>query len=170
MSARLKALINHGYVWERVSWEIRDADVKGEGMFLTEPVQAGSVVFIARGPVEFGHFEESDCYLYPDWYSVGRDIWIDIQYPYIKINHSCNPNLGIDGVRCFVALRDIQAGEELTFDYSITDDEEDWVMHCSCKETACRNEVRAIQHTPVAALKQSLPYIPPYFRRKIFGK
>lgn len=164
LMARLYALFRYGHLAERTRWEVRPADPKGEGLFATISISKGSLLFVATGPVEFGHFEGQDCYTFPDWYMVNHDIWIDIQKPYIKINHSCEPNVGIDGSRCFVAIRDIAPEEELTFDYSITDDESDWEMTCLCGSTHCRKTVRAIQNTPEEDLLRSYPYIPTYFK------
>jgi hypothetical protein len=39
-------------------------------------------------------------------------------------NHSCNANLGMRGEITFVAMRDIHAGEELTHDWAVTDDDD----------------------------------------------
>ena len=41
----------------------------------------------------------------------------------MHLNHSYEPNLGVQGQITFVALCDIAADEELTFDYAMTDDE-----------------------------------------------
>jgi uncharacterized protein len=53
-------------------------------------------------------------------------------------NHSCNPNLGVRGEITFVAIRDIRAGEELTHDWAMTDDD-DYSMECKCGASNCRN-------------------------------
>jgi hypothetical protein len=37
------------------------------------------------------------------------------------LNHSCEPNVGIQGQIVVVAMRDIAAGEELTIDYALID-------------------------------------------------
>ena len=55
----------------------------------------------------------------------------------MHLNHCCEPNLGLQGEIVFVAMRDITAGEELTFDYAMTDDES-YEMECRCGSTACR--------------------------------
>jgi hypothetical protein len=46
-------------------------------------------------------------------------------------NHSCEANLGIRGEISFVAMRDIRAGEELTHDWAMTDDD-DYSVECKC--------------------------------------
>ena len=55
----------------------------------------------------------------------------------MHLNHSCNPNVGVRGEITFIAMRDIEAGEELTFDYAMTDNE-DYEMHCNCGTQNCR--------------------------------
>jgi SET domain-containing protein len=84
------------------------------------------------------------------------------------INHSCNPNGGLvcaDGRIRFRAIRDIARGEELTFDYSTTMDEDGWEMNCLCGDPGCRGVVRDFKHLPPAvqgrylALGVVLPYI-----------
>jgi uncharacterized protein len=52
-------------------------------------------------------------------------------------NHSCNPNLGMRGEITFVAMRDIRAGEELTHDWAMTDDDE-YSVECKCRAPNCR--------------------------------
>src|SRR5262252_3947499 len=49
----------------------------------------------------------------------------------LYLNHSCNPNLGLRGEITFVAMRDIRAGEELTHDWAMTDDD-DYSFDCNC--------------------------------------
>ena len=52
-------------------------------------------------------------------------------------NHSCDPNLGMRGEITFVAMRDICAGEELTHDWAMTDDD-DYSIECNCGAPDCR--------------------------------
>ena len=37
------------------------------------------------------------------------------------INHSCDPTCGMRGATVLVALRDLEAGEAITYDYATTD-------------------------------------------------
>jgi hypothetical protein len=55
-------------------------------------------------------------------------------------NHSCDPNIGVQGQIVFVALRVIPAGEELTHDWATTDDE-DYELECRCGAAACRRTI-----------------------------
>jgi hypothetical protein len=56
------------------------------------------------------------------------------------LNHSCDPNVQIVGQIAFRAMRDIDPGEELTFDYA-TGDDDDWEMECACGVPRCRGQV-----------------------------
>ena len=57
------------------------------------------------------------------------------------INHSCTPNCEPDEIsgRVYVfALRNIKAGEELTYDYNLYDGELEDESICHCKAKNCR--------------------------------
>lgn len=56
------------------------------------------------------------------------------------LNHSCDPNVRIVGQITFRAMRDIDVGEELTFDYA-TGDDDDWEMECACGSLEFRGRV-----------------------------
>jgi uncharacterized protein len=56
------------------------------------------------------------------------------------INHSCEPNVGFGGNIVLVAMRDIDAGEELTTDYALFDDY-DGEMECRCGTASCRGTI-----------------------------
>jgi uncharacterized protein len=53
------------------------------------------------------------------------------------LNHSCEPNVGIQGQIVFVAMRDVAAGEELTLDYGTIDHDTE-PMACRCGAEECR--------------------------------
>ena len=55
-------------------------------------------------------------------------------------NHSCEPNIGVQGQIVFVALRQILPGEELTHDWATTDDD-DYILECRCGAPTCRRLV-----------------------------
>ncbi len=87
------------------------------------------------------------------------------------INHSCNPNGGLiyrDGKVGFIAIRDIRKGEELSFDYSTTMDEDCWEMACLCGDKNCRGTVRDFKHLPEALQERyiSLGVVMPYIVKR----
>lgn len=56
-------------------------------------------------------------------------------------NHSCEGNFGFNSEGDFVALRDIEIGEELTSDYGLAESNPDFVMKCTCGTRSCRRTV-----------------------------
>lgn len=67
-------------------------------------------------------------------------------------NHSCEPNAGIRGQILLAAMRDIAAGEEITFDYatvlcrspheeSAEDKSRPYGFECKCGTPTCRGRI-----------------------------
>jgi uncharacterized protein len=57
------------------------------------------------------------------------------------VNHSCDPNCGIVGSVLLVTMRDVDAGEELCFDYAMTDSDDYDTFKCGCGSARCRGEI-----------------------------
>ena len=51
---------------------------------------------------------------------IGVNRYLDLDEPGRLVNHSCDPNAAIREELLLVAIRDIQIGEEIRFDYSTT--------------------------------------------------
>ena len=70
----------------------------------------------------------------------------------MSFNHSCDPNLGFRNLLDLYAIRDIEAGEELTFDYSLNARGIYfwWKMShpCKCGARNCRGVVGTIASLP----------------------
>jgi len=57
------------------------------------------------------------------------------------VNHSCDPNAGVQGQITLVALRDIEPGEEICFDYAMSDGSTYDEFDCQCGSSRCRGRV-----------------------------
>lgn len=57
------------------------------------------------------------------------------------LNHSCDPNIGLDKNFNFVAMRNIKRGEELCWDYAYDETNPRFRMECSCGSKKCRKIV-----------------------------
>ena len=80
---------------------------------------------------------------------IGDDLFIDIDNNALFINHSCDPNSGIKGENQLYAIRNIEKGEEITFDYSTTVGKNiDWIMDCKCGSNNCRGKIGNIMSVP----------------------
>jgi hypothetical protein len=86
------------------------------------------------------------------------------------VNHSCDPNAGmlIDGTDVrLIAIREIPSGEQITFDYSTTMDEDDFEFDCLCGSQECRRRIRDFKHLSEGTKKRygQLGVVPDYNRR-----
>ena len=59
----------------------------------------------------------------------------------MRVDHSCEPNVGMGGNVVLVAVRQIAAGEELTIDYALFLGDPGFAMACRCGTAACRGMV-----------------------------
>jgi SET domain-containing protein len=67
------------------------------------------------------------------------------------INHSCNPNCGLNimGDRAFLfSIHLIRYGSEITFDYSTSSNDtlDQWKMECKCGDFKCRKVISGYQY------------------------
>ncbi len=83
------------------------------------------------------------------------------------INHSCDPNLGLRGQITLVALRDIEAGEEVCFDYAMTDSTPYDEFECHCGSANCRGTVRGEDWQLPELWAKYAGYFSPYLQRRI---
>jgi len=67
-----------------------------------------------------------------------------------EANHSCDPNTRVDvrdeqkGLAVLVAIKLIDPGDEITYDYGATLEPGDtWTMECRCGSPLCRGLIRA---------------------------
>ncbi len=58
-----------------------------------------------------------------------------------EMNHSCDPNTWWAGSNSLVARRDIQPGEEVTYDYSTAGVDHAFEMRCFCGSPHCRGTI-----------------------------
>ena len=82
-------------------------------------------------------------------------------------NHSCEPNLGFSGQIALVAMRDIEVGEHLCFDYAMSDGEPYDEFDCRCGSLNCRKKVTGNDwKLPQLSVKYR-NYFSPYLARRI---
>lgn len=138
----LKKIHQESYVNPKV--ERRDADGKGIGLFARENIKKGEIVSISGGVIihktdwnelsktfgDYAYYIENDFLIAPLNPDNPSDDW--------RMNHCCNANCGVRGQICFVALRDIEKEEELTFDYAMTESDPEYKIKLNCKNGSCR--------------------------------
>lgn len=82
-------------------------------------------------------------------------------------NHSCEPNLGFTGQIGLIALRDIQTGEELSFDYVMSDGGPYDEFNCDCGNPNCRGKVTGNDWKRPELWQKYAGYFSPYLARRI---
>ena len=123
---------------------IRSSSLHGAGVYTTAPIPRGTHVLEYTGPrltteETDGLYADSEVtYLYG--MADGKTV-IDGFGMAAFVNHSCQPNCEADQIDnrvWIIALRNIAAGEELTYDYNIYDAEPGEDVTCHCGANSCR--------------------------------
>jgi uncharacterized protein len=84
-------------------------------------------------------------------------------------NHSCEPNLGFSGQIGLVAMRDIEAGEELRFDYAMCDGGPYDEFDCRCGTPHCRGKVTGTDWRNPDLWVRYDGYFSPYLAKRILA-
>jgi uncharacterized protein len=149
---------------------IHESSIEGSGVFAVRLFRKGEPVLAIddsrtvndHAPLQPGE-EERHC----DYLECGRVVLM--QPPERYINHSCDPNTyvkTVNGKRFVIARRDIAAGEEITYDYSINSDG-DTVWLCRCDAGRCRREIHSdFFHLPIEFQREYLPLLDDWFRKE----
>jgi SET domain-containing protein len=83
------------------------------------------------------------------------------------VNHSCDPNAGLIGQICMVAMRDINADEEVCFDYAMSDSSDYDEFQCQCGSDICRVTITGNDWKIPALQEKYYGYFIPYLQRRI---
>eukprot|EP01027_Heterolobosea_sp_BB2_P021600 GEZU01031135.1.p2 GENE.GEZU01031135.1~~GEZU01031135.1.p2 ORF type:complete len:168 (+),score=43.96 GEZU01031135.1:69-572(+) len=84
------------------------------------------------------------------------------------LNHSCDPNTYIDTERReVVALKDIEPGEELTFNYLSTEYDMASPFDCLCKSPKCFGTIRGFKHIADPEDRKRISCVAPWMQKKI---
>lgn len=143
----------------------------GMGIFAAQPIARGELLCVWGGravpkaefvslPAEQKNHSlqvEEEIYLVTD---ADRE---EVDY----FNHSCDPNAGLAGQICLVAMRGIAIDEEVCFDYAMSDgsDYDEFVCACGCPK--CRSVVRGSDWQMEELQERYAPYFSPYLQQRI---
>ena len=139
-------------------------------MFATRPFRQGEAIHAIDDSrvVDPAHpLDSTDDSRHCDYLEGGKVVLM--LPPERYINHSCHPNTYVKTVcsrRLVIAWRDIQPGEEITYDYCINGGG-DTVWTCHCGAARCRREIHSdFFHLPVELQREYLPLLDDWFRRQ----
>ncbi|TFG64410.1 MAG: SET domain-containing protein-lysine N-methyltransferase [Spirochaetales bacterium] len=143
---------------------------RGQGVFAKEPIAKDEVITVWGGDVmtlrqmsdisfdlrRLSIQVEDDLYLVPG--TVG---------PGDRINHSCEPNAGLRGQISLVAMKEIAAGDEICFDYAMSDTSTYDEFSCICGTPLCRGAVSGNDWKRPELWERYEGYFSPYIQRRI---
>jgi len=146
------------------------ANGSGNGIYSLEPIKKGELVAVFGGVVY-----EWDAFIHlPDR---ERSLCIQVEDRHFLVprpigegdyvNHSCNPNAGLSGQIGLVAMRDIKIGEEVCFDYAMSDTMPYDEFTCGCGSSNCRGTIGGNDWQKPVLQKRYAGYFAPHVQRKI---
>ena len=168
---------NNDYFYIHKNIEARKTN-RGFGLFATDTIFKDEIVSISGGRLmpkkewerlvkeknydDHAYQVEDNFVISPlDADNVGIDWYM---------NHCCHPNVGVKGQITFVALRDIQSGEELTYDYCMTESDPDYSFELSCDKDNCRKRLTGNDWKNKELQERYKGYFSKYIEDKIDGK
>jgi len=146
--------------------EVRGSDIEGRGLFATALIKQGQLIWrkaadeksYSRAEIEQLTPEQKKKF-FNYCYQVGPDQFYgtldgqagdDADY----MNHSCNPNTWFEADGSMTALRDILPGEEITYDYAMSEARPEFKLECRCGTPLCRKIIRGDDLKKNADLRQ----------------
>ncbi|HZU66500.1 MAG TPA: SET domain-containing protein-lysine N-methyltransferase [Ktedonobacteraceae bacterium] len=131
--------------------EVRDSPIEGKGLFAKEPFKKGERFTVTSGKHSWVVMTDKEFQDYIRAVQSYDAVYLGngthrvstvsrAEDPSNYGNHSCDPNIAPAGDE-MIALRDIEAGEELTLDYAQLSPKS-WSMKCNCGAKNCTGIVR----------------------------
>ncbi len=156
--------------------------ILGKGNFAASNIKKGQTICLFTGEscnlneirdrIKIGKENEFDPL------QIDEETYLDLDESTRLFNHSCNPNAFVNGKNELVALRNILKGEEITFDYSTTIDEDEMkfehvglpyhTLKCNCLSKNCRKTVEQFKNLPEKVHSYYLKnkFVPDFILRK----
>jgi hypothetical protein len=142
----------------------------GHGVFAQQIIKKGELLAVFGGTICEGNVVHNlpDCdrglciQVEDDLFLMPRPVG-DADY----VNHGCDPNAGLSGQIVLVAMRDIQPGEEVCFDYAMSDASPYDEFECDCGAKNCRRKVTGNDWQIPEIQKRYAGYFSPYIQRRI---
>lgn len=124
--------------------------ISGQGVFAGRDFKKGDLVLKLSGKrMDDAGIEkliQKKVIRWDDPFEIGEGKYLALDRVPVLVNHSCDPNCGVQKINTLVALRNIKKGEEITYDYSTVvgknaEGEGDWSLACLCGAKICRKKV-----------------------------
>ena len=128
-------------------YKIKKSNIDNRGIYASQNIKKGKIIIYYKGKIITKKETEKN-----PKYDNGKAIYLfnlnsrydldgDFEYNDARlINHTCNPNCEVagKGLKLWIfALRDIEKGEELSYDYGFGFDEDFKQFPCKCRAKNC---------------------------------
>ena len=142
--------------WVSGKFDVKVSEKGGKGTYANQMIRKGEVIGVFGGIVihekeveELSRVVPADRLNLDHAMYIYKDILMLHDYengcdPMCFVNHSCDPNSHIVNSIILLASRDIAEGEEICWDYRITDDIGNWEYEfvCGCGTKKCTGKVQ----------------------------
>lgn len=153
---------------------IRDSKISGQGLFALENIEAGELILSFGGLLcnneerYTGKLLRSTCVGITESIILGEDACSCKDFS-DYINHSCNPNAGLLDSITVIAIKKINAGEEILCDYSFWESYENWEMKndCMCGSENCRKRIDGQYWKTIRIEDPHFDFYSPFLKRRI---
>jgi len=149
--------------------EIKQIDGKGKGLFVTRSFGQGQPVLKMGGKIALRPHVKASL----NSIQIDDDTYIDVdkQQTWQYINHSCLPNTRLDlDTLSFITLKDILAGEEITYHYCTTEFDlaaKNEEFDCKCGSFNCLKIIKGFKHLSKKQKEELASLLIPYTLRKL---
>lgn len=161
--------------------ELRCSAISGVGVFAVKPIQKGRKIAEGLAEREFdslipwtkwGKFDKATqekiwdfCIGTPDGFVPPENMDFNKLSIEWYFNHSCDGNVGFDADGDFVAIRNIRACKELTYDYGLAESNPGFTMRCNCGSKGCRGTITGSDWKDIRFRKKRIANMHPRLRR-----
>jgi hypothetical protein len=123
---------------------VRGSAGRGRGLYTEDARRKGEELFVVEGRTHEASYDTAFD-VGPTWFGAGPGRWVEPSESNLGrfINHACEPNACVVDFVHVVAARAIAAGEEITIDYALTEEDPFWSMECRCGAPSCCKTVRS---------------------------
>jgi uncharacterized protein len=152
--------------------EVRNRDVAGgKAVFARELIESGEVIAVWSGRlVSAEELDDLPEDIRHHTAQVEEGLYLASLSPHEPpdyINHSCEPNCGLDGQITIIAMHAIQPGDEVTIDYAMCDGSPYDEFDCACGSPLCRGRVTGDDWRSSVLWERYAGHFSPYLERRI---
>ena len=160
------------FVSSKLTRKVR-ASKGGYGVFANRTIMAGELLVVWGGDIVTGEeLVELPALMRRHSIQVEENLYmVSQELPEVGdfINHSCSPNAGLSGQLTLVAIHTIDAGQEVCYDYAMSDGSAYDEFQCSCGSQQCRSAVTGSDWALPDLQVRYLGFFSPYLQRRITG-